>query len=226
MKRYIFPLILGLGGVAILLSLGVWQVKRLHWKEALLASINARIGAMPAELASVGAPDEASQRYLPVSVKGATTGQEILVITGSRDAGAGYEVIDAFVTDTGRRVMLDRGFIPEADRTKPRPPADLTVTGNLDWPREADSYTPPPDPATGVWFARDVSAMADFLKTDPLLVVVRTSEGGDPAIVPVPVDTSAIPNDHLQYAITWFLLAIAVSIAFAVWVRGQRRKPT
>ncbi|MFO1176409.1 MAG: SURF1 family protein [Paracoccaceae bacterium] len=224
MKRYIFPLILGLGGVAILLSLGVWQVKRLHWKEALLASINARIGAMPAELASVGAPDEASQRYLPVSVKGATTGQEFLVITGSRDAGAGYEVIDAFVTDTGRRVMLDRGFIPEADRTKPRPPADLTVTGNLDWPREADSYTPPPDPATGVWFARDVSAMADFLKTDPLLVVVRTSEGGDPAIVPVPVDTSAIPNDHLQYAITWFSLAAvwAGMTAYLLWRIRQR----
>lgn len=224
MKRYIFPLILGLGGVAILLSLGVWQVRRLHWKEALLASINARIDATPAVLASIGAPDEASQRYRPVFAKGRTTGAEILVVSGSRDAGAGYEVIDAFVTVAGRRVLLDRGFIPEADRTKPRPPADLTVTGNLDWPREADSYTPAPDAATGVWFARDVSAMADFLKTDPLLVVVRTSEGGDPAIVPVPVDTSAIPNDHLQYAITWFSLAAvwAGMTAYLLWRIRQR----
>lgn len=224
LRRYLFALVFGLTGVGILLSLGTWQVRRLYWKEALLASINARIDATPAVVASVGAPDEASQRYRPVFAMGATTGEGLLVVSGSREGGAGYEVVDAFLTKSGRRIMLDRGFIPEGDRTKPRPPVALTVIGNLDWPHEADSYTPAPDLTQGVWFARDVSAMADFLKTDPLLVVVRTSEGGDPSIVPVPVDTSGIPNDHLNYAITWFSLAgvWAGMTAYLLWRIRQR----
>lgn len=224
MRRYIFPLILGLGGIAILLSLGTWQVRRMYWKEALLAAIDARIHDAPADVATVGPPDEAGQRYRPVRASGRTTGDEILVVTGSRDAGAGYEVIDAFVTDSGRRILLDRGFIPEALRTRPRPPAALQVTGNLDWPHEADSYTPAPDLKENIWFARDVQAMAGYLKTEPLMIVARTSDGGDPSIRPVPVDTSGIPDDHLQYAITWFSLAAvwAGMTAYLLWRIRQR----
>lgn len=224
MRRYIFAVILGLGGIAILLSLGFWQLRRLEWKEALLAAIEAKIGAAPVALKTIGAPDAASQRYLPVTATGRTTGPELLVLSGKKDQGAGYEVIAAFETAGGRRILLDRGFIPEVVRATVRPPVALAITGNLDWPAEADSYTPPPDAATNLWFARDVTAMAKSLGTDPLLVVIRTAEGDSQAIVPVPVDTAGIPNDHLQYAITWFSLAAvwAGMTAYLLWRIRQR----
>jgi hypothetical protein len=55
--------------------------------------------------------------------------------------------------------------------------AEATITGTLHWPRETDGYTPPPDPVTGMWFARDVPAMAEALRTEPVLVVARSDTG-------------------------------------------------
>lgn len=207
MRRVLFPLILGLGGIAILLSLGFWQLGRLEWKEAMLTEIAAKIDGAPVDIAALGSPDPVSQLYLPVTASGHTTGQEALVLSGKKNVGAGYEVIAVFETDSGRRVLIDRGFLSEDARDAARPPVALTVSGNLHWPNEADAYTPPPDAATGLWFARDVGAMATSLGTEPLMVVLRTAEGDAQGIEPRPVDTSGIPNDHMNYAITWFSLA-------------------
>lgn len=218
MHRYLFPLILGLGGIAILVALGTWQLQRLAWKEALLAVIDARIAAEPVDLATLPSPDPEADRYRPVTLRGAT-GEDLVVLSGRQGVGAGYEVIAAFEMAGGRRVLLDRGFIVETDRDRTRPPAELTVTGNLIWPRETDSYTPPPDMARRLWFARDVASMSEFLKTEPILVVARTAEGQETSIVPVPVDSSGIPNDHLAYAVTWFSLAAvwAGMTGYLVW---------
>jgi surfeit locus 1 family protein len=224
MRRFLFLLIMGAGGLAVLLSLGLWQVRRLHWKEAILAAIEAQIAAPPVALDSLPAPDRSRDLYRPVTVSGRTTGQEALVLSGRRGEGAGFEVISAFETASGRRILLDRGFVPEAGRDGPRPPAALTVTGNLHWPQESDRFTPPPDAAAGLWFARDVPALAAALGTEPVMVVARAVKGEEQGVVPVPVDASAIPNDHRQYAITWFSLAAvwAGMTVFFLW-RIRRR---
>ncbi|MFD1913140.1 SURF1 family protein [Halodurantibacterium flavum] len=206
MRRILLPLLFGIAGTAILLSLGFWQVQRLHWKEAVIAEIEAQIHADPVPLPD--APDPATDRYRPVMLRGQTTGEELHVLVSRRGMGAGFLVVSAFETEDGRRVLLDRGYVREAQRRAPRPPVPLDVTGNLNWPQEADGYTPDPDPVRELWFARDVPRMAEALGTEPVLVVARESTGD--GIEAMPVDTSAIPNDHLNYAITWFLLA-------AVW---------
>jgi len=224
MRRFLFPMILGLGGIAILMYLGFWQVSRLHQKEVLLATINAKLSDAPVDLATLPAPDPLKDRYQAVIATGTTAGQGLMVLSGRKDGGAGYEVIDALTTNAGRRVLVDLGFVPDADRARPHPSRSLTVTGNLDWPKEADRFTPAPDLVANVWFARDVSAMAEKLQTEPVLVVLRTSDPADPTILPTPVDTSGIPNDHLGYAITWFSLAAvwAGMTGYLLWRIRQR----
>ncbi|KFE35616.1 SURF1 family protein [Thioclava atlantica] len=224
MTRYIFPLALGLLGCAVLISLGLWQMQRLQWKEAMLAEISAKIAGDPQALPPEGS-DTLPLKYQPVQVRGRTTGQEILVLSGQKGVGAGYRVIDAFETDDGRRILLDRGFLPEAGKSDVRPPVPLAVTGNLHWPQETDSYTPAPDAKTGIWFARDVPAMAKALGTEAVLVVAAQVSGAAQGITPEPITITGIPNDHLQYAITWFLLAIvwAGMTIFLLWrIRRQQ----
>lgn len=206
MRRYLFAIILGLGGIAILVSLGTWQLRRLAWKEAAIATIESRLAAEPAALDGSQAPSRDRDQYRPVTVSG-TTGDDLLVLSGRKGLGAGYEVIAAFTTSGGRRILLDRGFVTETEQAAARPAAQLAITGNLLWPDDSDSYTPPPDLARRLWFSRDVASMSDFLQTEPILVVARTAEGQEASIVPVPVNTAGIPNDHLNYAITWFSLA-------------------
>ncbi|MDT8855918.1 SURF1 family protein [Paracoccaceae bacterium Fryx2] len=204
MKRYLLPVLFGLAGAAILIALGVWQVQRLAWKEAVLADIAAHIAAAPVDLPRD--PDPVAQRYLPVTMTGAFTGEGLEVLASRKQIGAGVRVIAVFLTDTGRRVLVDRGFVPEVEKGLPRSVTIAQVTGNLHWPDEVDSFTPAPDAGRNLWFARDVPAMAAALGTEPLLVVARVPTGDD--IDPLPVDTSGIPNDHLTYAITWFSLAV------------------
>jgi surfeit locus 1 family protein len=203
MLRFVVPLLFGLIGAAVLVSLGVWQLQRLAWKEAILADIAARIEAAPVTLPE--APDPQADRYLPVVAEGAFTGQALRVLVSQKEIGAGYRIVEVFQAG-GRRVLVDRGFVGvEAkvvlDTTK------ATVTGNLHWPDEVDSYTPVPE--GDLWFARDVPAMAQALGTEPVLIVAREDTGG--GIAPLPVDTAGIPNNHFGYAVQWFGLA-------AVWL--------
>lgn len=208
-KRMIAPLLIGIVGGAVLIALGIWQMQRLEWKQGVLAEIEARIGADPVPLPAD--PDPGIDRFLPVTATGTITDEEIDVLVSVKGAGAGYRIISAFETDTGRRVLLDRGFVVDERKDEPRPPVEATVTGNLHWPEEVDRFTPDPDIEDNIWFARDVPAMAETLGTEAVLIILRETSETDPPATPLPVDTAGIPNDHLEYAVTWFGLA-------AVWV--------
>ena len=207
MRRLIFPLLLGLVGCAVLVGLGVWQLQRLEWKTAKLAQIAAKISATPVTLPTTVTPE--NDIYLPVTVNGRLLGPEAFVITGLAQAGAGYRVIGAFeVAGNGRKIMVDLGFVAEADRAVELPSTPMTVTGNLNWPAEKDSYTPEPELLRKLWFAREVERMANVLGTEQVMVVANAIDPAIPAISPLPVDISSVPNDHLNYAITWFSLAV------------------
>lgn len=222
MRRYLFPVIIGILGCAILLSLGVWQVKRLAWKEAMLAEIQSRIDSPPRALPAAYASD---MKYDPVEVSGRTTGQEILVLSGTKDLGGGYQVISGFVTDDGRHILVDRGFITQDDRHLPRPPVGLQIKGNLHWPEERNSSTPAPNLQEGIWFAREVPQMAELLKTEPLLVVASFVNGDAQGVLPIPIAIAGIPNSHLEYAATWFMLAViwaGMTVAL-IWRIKQRK---
>ncbi len=222
MRRLWFPILLGVLGVAVLCGLGLWQMGRLEQKEALLARIEARIGADPAELPA--SPDPSADQYLPVHVTGALGGEELHVLTSIQGQGPGYRVISA-LTAGERRVLVDLGYVPEAAKNHGRVAEAVAITGNLVWPQESDSWTPEPDAARDVWFAREVGAMAEALDTEPVLIVSREIAGADLGTTLVPVDTSGVPNDHYEYAITWFGLALVwavMSILLSLRVgRGQ-----
>ena len=219
-RRMIIPLLIGLLGGAILISLGLWQVQRLAWKQSVLAEIDARIADAPVALPAT--PDPEADRYLPVTATGRFTGEHLDVLVSRKQIGPGVRVVEVFETTDARRILVDRGFVPQDARNAPRLSGPATVEGNLHWPDEVDSYTPPPDATAGLWFARDVTAMAQELNTEATFIVARRPTGGE--IEPMPVDSSGIPNDHMNYAITWFSLA-AVWLgmtAYLLWRIRQR----
>ena len=209
-------------GLALLLSLGVWQVQRLGWKQGLLAEMDARLLAAPVELPEV--IDPARDGFLAVRATGRFTGEDRLVMASRKGVGAGWLVVAGFETDTGRRLLVDRGFLPDAARDRPRPETAAEITGNLHWPDEVDRFTPAPDPARGLWYARDVPALAAELGTEPALIVLRSTSEAAPPALPTPLDTSLVPDNHLSYAITWFSLAAIWAGMTAVLLWRMRRR--
>ncbi|MCT4558683.1 MAG: SURF1 family protein [Pelagimonas sp.] len=219
MKRILAPLVIGLAGAAILVWLGTWQVQRLAWKQAILSEIDATIAGKAIPLPRVISPTQ--QRYQPVTLTGEIEADTLYVLVSKKQVGAGWRLVSAFSTADGRRVLVDRGFVPVDQKSSPRYAGPATLNGNLHWPDDRNSSTPENDVDANTWFARDLGQMAEQLQTEPLLVVTRDMSPSDPGVTPLPVDSAGIPNDHLNYAITWYSLAVVWLFMTGVWIRRR-----
>ncbi len=204
MKReLVFPIALGLVGITLLCSLGVWQLKRLDWKTKILVSIEQRIFSEPRQIPSILVKDR--DQYLSVKSSGIIQSQEIHVLTSLKNIGPGFLVISPLKLSNGDKIMIEKGFIPETEKNLDRFVGEASIVGNLLWPNEIDGFTPEPNIEKNIWFGRDLNRMAEYLETDPVLVIARAIS---PAGKPLPQRVGAhIANNHLSYAITWFSLA-------------------
>lgn len=224
MRRIIFPLLLGLAGCAVLISLGTWQVQRLAWKEGVLAEIDARMAQAPVPLAVT--MTEAADEYRRVTLQGTPTGAELHVLSSGTAAGTGYRVIAKVVLADGTAVLLDKGLLPLEAKAAPPPSDPIAVTGTLLWPDDKHGSTPDPDLPKNIWFARNVPDMAAHLDTAPFMVIASQISPPDPRLTPLPVNSAGIKNDHLEYAITWFLLAAVWAImSLYLIVRTRKEGP-
>ncbi|MGY6410795.1 MAG: SURF1 family protein [Alkalilacustris sp.] len=207
-------------GLGLLLALGTWQVQRMHWKAGLLAQMEAVLYARPVPLPAQIDPQ--ADQWRAVTAEGRFTGEDALVMASRKGVGPGWLLVAVFETD-GRRLLVDRGFLPDTARDTPRPATPAAITGNLHWPDEVDRFTPAPDLARGLWYARDVPALAQALDADPALVILRSTSEPAPPAIPTPLDTAHVPDNHLNYAVTWFSLAAIWAVMTTVLLWRMRR---
>ena len=221
MKRIWFIVFIGFAGTACLLYLGKWQIDRLYWKLDVLNKIDQKIAAAPVPMP--GEPSESSHKYLSVEISGQFLQESIRVLASKKRYGAGYRIIHVFRTN-GRRLLVDLGFVGLETDYDVDLINDISLVGNLHWPDEVDNFTPEPDLENNIWFARNVERVASALKTEPILLILKDSTLKDQNIKPMPIDTTHIPNDHLQYAITWFSLAIIWALMSCLFIWTTRQK--
>lgn len=223
MKRLLFLFIVAVAGTAVLLSLGKWQLDRLAWKRGILAEVETRIQdaaiSLPQDL------DRMTDEYQSIEISGTLGANYVRVLGGLKNIGAVHKIIS--VLDTGdRRVLVDLGYVKIDDAITLDLEGQLNVLGNLHWPEEIDSYTPEPDLKANLWFARDVDMLAEHLNTEPVMIVAKQLTPSIDGLTPLPVGTAGIPNDHLNYAITWFSLAAVWASMSALFFWRTRKKVT
>jgi surfeit locus 1 family protein len=225
---------------AALIGLGVWQTRRLAWKDALLARIDARVNAAPVALP---APAEwarltpESYEYLRVRSRGRfDLDREALVFSAApKGAGdePGYYAVAPFRLTAGGAVLVNRGFVPQSRRDdglrRREPAGEVEITGVLRAPQSRNAFTPADDPAKGLWYTRDPAAIAGRLGVAgaaPFMVDQETD--GAPAaadgLFRAKIDAADIPNNHFSYAATWFTLAFILAVMFAVYARGALKR--
>jgi surfeit locus 1 family protein len=228
-------------GIAILLGLGFWQLERRVWKEELIARIEARTKAPPAPIPSEGDWKNVSgerDEYRRVTARGAFRhDREVQVYTvvseqKGRLAGPGYWVMTPLELDSGAAVIVNRGFVP-LDRRNPdsrsagQVRGQTTVTGLLRLPEQMTLFSPDNDPARNTWYRRDPGEIARALKLERVAPFTIDADATPiPGGLPEGGRTRInFPNDHLQYAVTWFGLALALAGVFAAfaWQRLQGR---
>ncbi|MEM1382053.1 MAG: SURF1 family protein [Pseudomonadota bacterium] len=222
MIRAFWPAIIGVAGTLVLISLCTWQLQRLEWKEGIIAQLEARLAAVPVAVPAI--PAEDAHQFLRVEAAGRLGPEELHVLTTRKPRGAGFLIIAPMTLTDGRRILVELGYVPEADKADSRLKRNVEglVLGTLLWPGEVDSFTPEPDLGANIWFARDVDAMAEALGTEPVLLVAELHPiGAAPSPRRLGVN---IPNNHLNYAITWGLLALAWGGMTTLWVVRRRRE--
>jgi surfeit locus 1 family protein len=221
-------------GVVILSGLGIWQLDRKISKENLIATLNARLSRVPEDLqprASWPRLRQDGEEFRRVAFPAEfLDGEEALVYTAgsplrSDVKGPGYWVFAPARLAGGSIVLINRGFVPD-DRKDPAmrvegvPHGIVDVVGVMRWPEIRGSFTPADDPKKNVWYLRDSNSIATFKKwatAAPFYVdqEAPTPTGGLPKPGKLEV---RLPDDHLQYAITWFGLALALAGVYVVWL--------
>ena len=221
--------LLSIAGVAILIGLGVWQLDRKVWKEDLIATLNARLGRAPENLpprASWPQLREDGAEFRRVTFPAEfLDGEEALVYTAGSPLRPGYWVFAPARLAGGSIVLVNRGFVPAdhkdpATRAEGNPRGIIDVIGVLRWPEARGSFTPADDPKNNVWFLRDSNSIAAFKKwATAAPFYVDQEEPVPPGGWPKPGRLEAhLPDNHLQYAITWFGLALALAGVYVVWL--------
>jgi surfeit locus 1 family protein len=231
-KRSLFwPSFWSLLGFLLLLGLGTWQVQRLHWKERLIADRHAAVTAVPMALPrSLAVAEHLEYRHV------AATGtflndRELFLGASDADGHLGYHVITPLRLTDGAIVLVDRGFIPEnrkalASRAAGELSGEVRVTGLL---RLAPTgkphwFLPDNDVQRNYWLWVDIPAMAKAAGLDHVLPFYMDADATpNPGGLPIGGQTLLyLPNHHLQYAITWYALAVALAVIYTLFVRRRR----
>src|SRR5271154_6712927 len=230
------PAVATLIGLAVLVGLGVWQLKRLAWKQALIAAVEARALAAPVEIPASTEWPELNPRdyeYRRVRLSGVYDyARQALVFRAlssprGRYGGPGYLVMTPLRLAIGAVVLVNRGFVPEErkDEANAGSAGPTEVTGLMRSSEDRTWFTPADDPAHGQWFTRDVEQIAEALKLGPHAPFsIDADASADADALPEGGETVlAFPNNHLSYAMTWFGMALALGGVFTVYAAGRLR---
>lgn len=232
-RSRVVPIIAILVMLAGLVALGLWQLERKSWKEALIATLDQRIGqtAVPLPDPGSGALEQSEWEFRRVRFTARIRpADEALVYTSGSPlrpdvSGPGYWVFAPAELAGGGIVAVNRGFVPQGREARSaRAQGDLDapveITGVLRWPEPRSVFLQADDPARNMFFARDHQAMATARQWGPVAPFYVEQEapvpsGGLPKPGPLKV---SLRNQHLQYAVTWFGLALVLTGASAVWL--------
>lgn len=225
--------------LGVLVTLGTWQLERRAWKEALIAELDRKLSGPPTNLPARerwpqlnAGTDEFRRVAFPAEF---LPGEEALVYTSGSPlrpdvSGPGYWVFAPARLTGGSLVVVNRGFVPEGrqdlkTRTEGRASGVIDIVGVMRWPEQRGSFTPKDEPEKNLWFARDPASMAaakNWGNVAPFYVDQEAPlpPGGLPRAGPL---KASLPNNHLQYAVTWYGLALVILIAGLFFLRARRR---
>lgn len=228
-KLPVFTALAVLIALAILISLGTWQVERLHWKEGLLADIAERRVAPAVPLADIEAMASKGGdiEYRTVTATGVYANDKERHFFATWHGQTGYYIYTPLQLADGRYLFVNRGFVPYEDkepemRMQGQLTDEQTVTGlaRAKLPAKPSWVVPDNDFARNIFYWKDLDVMASSTGLDKASVVpffVDADNTPNPKGMPVGGVTDIdLPNNHLQYAFTWYGLAVVLVVIVAV----------
>jgi surfeit locus 1 family protein len=210
-------------------ALGSWQIARRAWKLDLIARVEQRVHA---PVVQAPTPDQwprlraTTDEYRHVQATGTFLDASQTLVQAVTRLGAGFWVLTPLRLADGSVVLVNRGFVPPEGRDRVargagEPAGPATVTGLLRMPEPGGAFLRRNDAAANRWYSRDVQAIAAarglrrvapyFIDADAMTPSDSPSSGRPAGGLTV----IAFHNNHLVYALTWYMLALMT--AWAAW---------
>lgn len=224
-RRFLVPSVSALLMMVILVGLGTWQVYRLHWKERVLNQIAEAEAAPSTPLGADPSP------YQKISVTGRFLFDRVALFGAEvRDTNRGptigsYQIVP-LERDGAPTILVNRGWIPQKrDVSLDDPTTVVTVVGYVRPTETASWFSAPDDPAARLFYTLNPLTIGAALDIPPPVPFTLVALGApSPGKYPAPAEhLPRPPNNHLSYIITWYGLAGALAIIFALWVRKASR---
>jgi surfeit locus 1 family protein len=240
LRPWVGMLVPALLAFALLIGLGVWQLHRKVWKEGLIAELNRELSAPPMALPAAAtwhSLDQASLQYRRVKFTAEFDNSKEALVFAAASAfrpdvsGPGYWVLTPAHLADGGIVMVNRGFVPDGRQDpKTRPAGEISgpieISGTLRWPDQRHWFTPNDEPAKNLWFTADPHSIAAAKGIRPVApFYVEQESPVPPGGLPKPGKLMVrLPDNHLQYALTWFGLALVLVVWFTSWAISYERE--
>ena len=232
-------IILVLALFAVLMVLGTWQVRRLAWKEGLLATISERMAASPVPLDEIIAIKAGGGdiEYRRTQLEGHFLNDREQFFFATYDGATGYYVYTPLKRSDGSMIFVNRGFVPVDDKDPATRPegelaGEVSITGLARdrLSEKPSSMVPDNDPAKNIFFWKDLDAMARNagIPSDGKLINFFVDADATPNPGGLPVGGVTIidmPNNHLQYAVTWYGLGLALLAVSGVILFRKPQQP-
>jgi surfeit locus 1 family protein len=244
LRGLLAPAVAALAALAVLLSLGTWQLSRLAWKQGLIAQVEQRATATPVPLANRATwagmtPERDEYRRVTVTgtfrhdreaylyhVAGDSRRQE-----AGRPRGQGYFIMTPLTTADGATVIVNRGFVPTERRdpaTRPEGQVEgsVTVIGLIRFPEPRGTFAATDDDFRRIFYTRDLARMAGVMGlADAAPFSIDADATPVPGGLPQGGETLlSFPNRHLEYALTWYGLALTLIAVFVAFARQRLRR--
>lgn len=226
----LIPTLFSVPAFLVMIFLGTWQVQRLEWKQDLIEMLQVRSAQAPSAIPA--APLTADEHeFLPVQVKGVYDHEnEFHLVNRALNGEAGINVVTPLKMDDGRTILVNRGWVPfemrdKALRAEGLLAGEQTVTGLLRFVKPRSTIetwvVPENEPQNNAWFNIDPAAMAKQADVPSLPeYYILSSDQSERGMLPRGRQwTLDVRNDHLQYAITWYSLALGLLVIYVIYHR-------
>lgn len=206
----------------ICFSLSIWQFKRLKWKEDLINSLEKAYISSPIQITDIN-ENLKDFKYKKIISEGKFLNNKNMYLGPRVYKGqAGFKVMTPFVLKDGRIILTDRGWVREKKVYKEQ--KNLFVQGILKNYGERNFFTPKNEPKKNAWFYVDIVQMSEYvgydLINDVILELINENDSNDYPIAKKP--KVELSNNHLQYAATWFLLALVIIIMNFLYIKKNK----
>jgi surfeit locus 1 family protein len=237
MRLKLIPTLMAIPAFLALIALGVWQLQRLEWKETLIDRLQTRAEAPPESLPPRGELPIEEWEFRRVTVTGHFLHEhEFHLLNRSLNGNPGVHVLTPLRrTDvtSAPPVLINSGWVPLEGKDKTLREeglvqGEVTVEGIVRFQRPMtwiqSAVLPEHEPQNNMWYAIDRDRMAEESGLELAEFYIVDGNTDVPGTYPVGKQwTLDIRNDHLQYAITWFLMAGALAVIFVLYHRQAGR---